>query len=271
MSSAAVPQPTGDGKFEDPLDQISQVKKFKDLRKFFKTRRAVLTLERPYLMTDDQLRANGLMGPWTFNATQSLLDSLPGILISALLWIFFATEPEINQIKDPILAKIFALISPVFGPFSLLVLVYATAFACLPAGYANWRNWHAAARKYLYYDAAYGLWSQLLLATTASFASIPLATRLHHRSALYLSTVGSLAFLFAFFWVGTLTVTKVRAELFEYDYLNNKPDAFIVLEAPSLKFYAMTILGLPLLFSFLVSLFGLVIGFAASLVHLIRK
>ena len=214
MSSDAARQPSGDEKFENPLDQIPQIKKSKDLRKFFKTRRAVLDVERPYLMTDDQLKANGLMGPWTFNATQSLLDSLPGMLISALLWIFFATEPETNRIKDPILAKIASLMSPLFGPFSLLALVYATAFACLPAGYTNWRNWHAAARKYLYYDASYGLWSQLVLATAAGFASIPLATRLQHHSALYISAVGSLLFLFAFFWVGILTITKVRAVVF---------------------------------------------------------
>jgi hypothetical protein len=193
------------------------------------------------------------------------------MLISALLWIFFGTEPEVNKIQDPIVAKISSVISPLLGPFTLLALVYATAFACLPAGYTNWGNWHAAARKYLYYDASYGLWSQLVLASAAGFASIPLATRLHHRSALYLSVIGSLVFVVAFFWTGILTITKVRAELFEYDYLNNKPEAFIVLEGPSLKFHAITTLGLPVLFSFMALLFGIIMGLAAALVHLVRR
>ena len=254
------------------MDAIPLIKKFKEVKKFIKTRRAILQAEPLYLRSQDELKSGGYMGPWAFNAAQSLIDSIPGMIISVLLWVFFASEtPRLLTLADPITTKIAAWISPLKGPFTLLALVYVVGFASVPAGYMSRRALHAVARKYLYFDAALGLWAQLSLATCLALLSIPPTTVLLHPAARYISEAGAGGLLITVVWQGIITGGKIRLELFEFDYLDKEEGLFgSIVEAPLVKFFALTTFLLPFVIAAINWIFSIITLGLTNIVHMLR-
>jgi hypothetical protein len=272
MSSAPLPQSSGEKKFENSLEVIPLIKKLNEVRKFFKTRTAILRGEPLYLSSQDELKAQGYMGPWAFNVAQTLIDSLPGMMMSAALWVFFAVEETVQPVvADPVQAKLASWLSPLKGPLTLLTLVYAIAIAALPPGYLNRANWKAAARKYLYLDGAHGFWSQLLLASSIALLSIPSPALALDPGAQAIATVGLLGFVICFFWQGIITAWRIRSDMFEFDYLKDRPQMFSVVETPLTKFIVITGLGLPVLVGLINIAFALCTSLLAMIVHSLRR
>jgi hypothetical protein len=268
MSSAPSPDhPSGQKKFEDPLEVIPVIKKLNEARKFIETRKAILEGEPLYLSTQAQLKERGYLGPWAFNAVQSLIDSIPGMLVSAALWVLFATEAaELPKTVDPVMVKMLSLLSPLTGPFTLLVLAYGAAVGSLPEGYTSKANLHAGARKYLYFDAAYGLWPQLFLATCIALTSISKSDP----PPTVVIAVGGLGLVVSIVWQGVVTAWKVKEELFQFDYLADRPTMFVVLQAPRFKFYVVTAFVLPIVINLVYVMLGAIALLLTAVVHMLR-
>ena len=147
-----------------------------------------------------------------------------------------------------------------------MAVVFMIAYACLPPEYVTKQNWKAAQRKYLYADGAYGLWPQLILASCIAIFSLePFASR----NDLVAAAIGLVAivFLVTLFWQGIITGGKIRADLFEYDYVHNRPQMFAFSYPPTIKFFALTAFALP----FVIAGLGLLIdgtsAAAAAIAH----
>jgi len=174
MPAESAPQAPPTKNFESPLDFLPLVKTIKEAKKFLSTRKAVLAGEPLYNLTQDEIKARDLMGPWAFNATQSLIDSIPGLIISGCIWIIFSkTAHSLPKGADPLQQQIADWLKPLMAPFTLLAIVWVISIACIPRGFYTKENLHAAQRKYLYLDGAYGFYPQLGLATFLAFFSVP--------------------------------------------------------------------------------------------------
>jgi len=103
---------------------------------------------------------------------------------------------------------------------------------------------------------ANGLWSQLFLAASIALAAVPEPTQRQHPAAPAIAMAGLLGIVVSFFWQGIVTAWKVRDELLELDYLNNRPERFVVLYGSVGKFFAITTLGLPFVYGFIALIFA---------------
>lgn len=245
MASAPQPQPSKKNDYSSELELFAVVKKIEDLKKFFVTRAAILEGEPLYLKKKSELQSGAYMSPWTFNTMQSLICSIPGILIAPITWLFAQANSASVAPPDPVQENIYSVLKPLQPPFTLLLIVYVLAYCCLPQGYVSVASWRAAQRKYLYLDAAYGVWPQFLMALCIALA--PLATAKYTAIATF-GLLAALGFFGAVIWQVIVTETKVKAELFEYDYVANRPEMFGLLEGrPFFKFHVIGILGLSIL------------------------
>jgi hypothetical protein len=242
MANSNVPPPSNQEDFENPLEELPFVKKVKDIRPFLNTREAILEGEKLYNLSQGQIKERGLLGPWAFNAVQSTIDSLPGIVVGAcitLLWPFAKETPAL----DPLAAKILSSLSPLLGPFTLLLVVYVIAYTCLPPGFETKPNWKAAQRKYLYLDAAHGFWCQFFLALAIALAGVPQAAAAKSDLAFLMKGIGGLALLACFVWA-TLIGWRIKTKLFDIDYLTDRPAMFVPVIYPSeYKYWTFAGLG----------------------------
>jgi len=161
------PEFPGDSPYESGREVIPIVERLKELKSFWKTRSAVLSGEILSDLTKDQLRQRELMGPWKFNIVQSTISSLPGVCIA--VWTFmtkrprapiFATLPEFEAVND--------VLAPFVIPFALLLTAWAIGRTitseALPSSSSLGATRERLARKYLYLDAAHGLFPQTIAA-----------------------------------------------------------------------------------------------------------
>jgi hypothetical protein len=267
MSDSIGPQLPTVENFESPSSLFSPLENLKDIKNFFRTRKAVLAGEKLYNMGSVALSDLGLMGPWKFNITQSLLCSIPGSLVAAIIWLIPPAHGLVTTpILDPVQAKCLSVLQPFVPPFTLLLIVFSVAYCSLPTGLETKKNWKAAQRKYLYLDAAYGVFLQLAL--SLCFALLQLAA--YDSVALKIvANVAMLVYLVSFFWQGTVTGWKIREELFNYDYID-KPEMFATLDEPPLfKFYVLLVFAVTAIAWLMsVGLAGLTYGVSVLIHHL---
>jgi hypothetical protein len=275
-----MPSAADQEEFEDsPL-----VEKIRALRKFVNTRRAVLANEPLSNFTKRELEKRGLLGHWAFNGIQSLVDSIPGILVAvcmAAAWpgvtatteplqdvLGPSTSPLIGPHTDLLRDKIATVLAPISGPLSFMIIVYVVAYACLPSKYLTIRNWKAAQRRYLYSDAAYGLWPQFFFALSIGLLQVPANVASTNRRAAVVLLTGKILFWSSLLWSQLYTVWRVQADLFYYDYLTPRPEKFGAIRGPSmLKFFGLLWIALPIALNTLSAILDLVATGIAKLLH----
>ncbi len=270
MSSEPVPEPSGKNEYDSPTGMFPVFQKLTDIKKFFITRRAIINGECLYKRTRDELSSQGFMGPWAFNTMQSVLCSIPGMITAAVTWLFATENSTVAAAisADPVQQRLYSVLSPLQPPFTLLLVVYAFAYCCLPTGYVTMTNWRAAQRKYLYFDASYAIWPQLIMASC--IAIIPLGV-LENSVCRILALLAGITFIGAFGLQAVVSAWKIREEMFEYDYLAGRPEMFGLLRDRSyFKFYVLGGFALPIAISLLSSgLYGVSVVLA-GLVHRLR-
>lgn len=279
-----MPSPSDREDFENPLDIIPLVEKTKAIKKFLSTRKAILANERLSNLSQKDLKERGLLGPWAFNAAQSVIDSIPAMFVAGYISLVWPTarvpmnpletvlDPNsaslANPLSDPLKDKIVATLAPLAGPLSFLVIVYVVAYACLPSKYLTKRNWRAAQRRYLYSDGAHNLWTQFLFALAIALLQVPATEAAKHRGAAAMLLSGKILFCVSFLWVSLYTTWRVQADLFYYDYLSDRPEKYGSIRGPSMfKFFGLTCIALPIALNVLAGVFDLIATGLAELLH----
>jgi hypothetical protein len=255
--------------YESTVEQLPFVKQFKNIRNFFRTRRAILSGEPLYNWQLHQLKQEQFIGPWSFNAVESTLAALPGVLVAACSFVFSnpSTPSSGASVLGRFYASVFSVLQPLSVPFTLMLLTYVIGYAALPSAYSQHENILAAQRKYLYLDGARGLWPQLIMAVSLAVSSLP--ARLGRANLLLgFGVIGAIvAFGIALIWQAYINLKVSRLDLFDYDYLTRKPDTTFMpateLMEPFGKYMLITTFGLPIIY-YLLSLVLALIALGTS-------
>ena len=161
----------------DLIDELEHVTKFK---KFMDTRKAILSGENVFDFSRKELEESGLMRPLVFNTYESVLAGMPGIILANVLSILQPVKGLIYRplnpaspyslqcaaVADSLLSAMQKFVDPVLPPLILLLNACVVSWAVL-----KWRDSNRSERRwsrdaFLYYDGAYGLSSQTLIAFT---------------------------------------------------------------------------------------------------------
>jgi hypothetical protein len=251
--------------FESVWDQFPGANRVSDVFRFFSSRKALLEREPLYNLPKSELKKRGLLGPWAFNAVESTLAGLPGMLVGALSFLFLKAPSAPLSVR--INSAVMSILHPFTIPFSLMLITYVIAYSVLPAIYSKHENILGAQRKYLYLDGAMGLWPQLIMATSLSLARIPHTAFPSDPAFGAFILFCSVTFIVGFTWQWYLTLKVIRLDLFDYDYLVEKPDTmFLPITEPWGKYMVVSTFILPLLFWALVQAVIWVASVVAALV-----
>lgn len=142
-----------------------------DLSSFVRTRREIHQGEALWDFSHNEIKQNGLMGPWKLNVYESMIAGLLSFIIIQVLGIvkpdfFYAPWWMGGWANDPIEKKASLFYSSLAIPFTFLVLSYAAGEGSLRECDSNKENRRRARRVYLYLDGAYGLLPQTIASTT---------------------------------------------------------------------------------------------------------
>lgn len=148
------------------------------LTKFWRTKRAIARGEPLYDWSDEQLKQKNYFGPWTFNAIETAVTGAVASGAANLVRVVFSepdeTPPPLLPGEDAALAALIQRtsqwIDPFFIPILTTAIVFLAAWGSLRYRDSNSKSRARARRAYLYFDGAYGLFSQLFLALTLSIA-----------------------------------------------------------------------------------------------------
>jgi len=143
----------------EPLEFLHKVKKFS------KTRAAVLNKVPLYDYSSAQLEHQGFMGAWNFNLAQSTIAALPGTTYTGLKRLLFeqSTSKSINE-------KLQELSAPLLIPFILTATAYIVGRFSVRRDDLTKGKRTKASRVFLYLDGTYGFYPQLLMSCSVPFA-----------------------------------------------------------------------------------------------------
>jgi len=147
---------------------------FKVFKTFWRTRKAIIDGDQLFDQPDSEIAGKGLLPPWKFNFTESSLSALgASALIAALSKMFGPGEydPSAPTLVFPfsIILKVVTILKWLL-PFvpALTLFICAQAAAALSYKKDDPRATNSAKKRlqraYLYYDGAFGLYCQFLLA-----------------------------------------------------------------------------------------------------------
>jgi hypothetical protein len=178
-------------------DTLTRTSVFEDLfqnfiyaRRYWRTRAAVLEGKPLYNLLRSQRAASGFLDPWAFNLQQSFLSSLPSfIIISALNFlrplntIQAVSSDSFRDTANSISLFIYSSISPFYAPLVSTFLAFIAASASSPPIYFKEKKpyiekdekdlWNQCMRAYLYLEAAYGFWPEMLISLPVTLSINP--------------------------------------------------------------------------------------------------
>jgi hypothetical protein len=139
--------------------------------RYERTRRAIHKGDQLYAYSKSQLRSKDLMGPWTFNLTETAAIALPITALIKLLDFIWPVTPNIPSGTPPLAAAILSIFPGVVSslqtiviPLTLTLVSGICARASLYAKDSTPTSRRRARDAYLYLDGAYGAVPQLCFA-----------------------------------------------------------------------------------------------------------
>jgi hypothetical protein len=222
--------------------------KWQALKKFFYTRSVVLRPQFGAEIIATDFDSRQIMGPWKFNAFQSAIASAPALVVIGLIHLLFETNDE--DVQRRVASGTKEALSAFVVPFSLMLAVLIIRRACLDTDDQILETRRRAAKLYLYYDGALGLYSQMLAALAYA-----LWTKIDGISIVTVESqqmlAGMLYTLFIAFWIWQLLVSIRSVPRRIFAALGYAPDIEEVTngsrQAPWLKYRGAILVAVPLL------------------------
>jgi hypothetical protein len=145
---------------------------FDGARKFWRTKRAIESGVALYDWPQSQLNEAGYYGPWTFNILQtSFAGGIAGLVVGVIAFLRGENdaEPAIDMYNSgkeltALLISTMKWVEPFFVPILTTSVVFVIAWGSLRESDSSVARRQRARRTYLYFDAAFGFWSQALVA-----------------------------------------------------------------------------------------------------------
>lgn len=214
---------------DDPLhDQFREIhakvkERFRKLRAFWRTRRAILKGAPPLWDLDKERRAElGFLQPVPFNLAQTGISAAVGAVI---VYVGQLLIPELNlqargsseEVElSKLVQKALSVLQPFTAPIVLTAFVFPMGWGTLRRHRSNRASRARARTAYLYFDGAYGLWPQMLIAAVAGLLTVlfPIMLLVLFKYPIWFTLLGGL-FLFAVACQFHLTVRKIPRLMFQ--------------------------------------------------------
>jgi len=181
------------GETDGPSAIFEPLEFFRKVKKFSKTRTAILNKAPLYDYSTAQLERQGFMGAWTFNLAQSTIAALPGTTYTGLKWLLFE-----QGTSGSIAEKLLEISNPLLIPFVLTATAYIVGRFSVRSEDLTKAERNKASRVFLYLDGAYGFYPQLLMSCSVPFAVGELD--------LYSGTLSRLLLAWTFWFISSCTL-----------------------------------------------------------------
>lgn len=157
---------------------LKPFKQFFEFRKFWSTRKAILSGVPLYDWNPSERQKSGYLNHWSFNIQESAFAALPVIVLTRILDFLFDEfknkPPDLGSLDER--TKVFIetakatdqFFSAFFAPAFLTLLVSLLAWGSLKGSDSTPEKRARARKAYLYFDGAYGLCFQILLSLVFS-------------------------------------------------------------------------------------------------------
>jgi len=220
-SISALPQ-------EGPLRDLSSAvtTKLKLWKDFWRTRATALHNPEIAKLSNQELDASGLLGPWKFNLIQSGFATLPAIAIGRVISAFHpSTVPQpVDQFLDfdskiwvtaqPMIGSVFSFLWPLVFPFILFMMARMMAWGSLKKKDSIPLASKRATGAYLYLDGAFGFYPQMISPLGLVIATAHLSSGV--------DAVGYVLFGIGVVWQGILSRWILAKKLFEFNGYSRK-------------------------------------------------
>jgi hypothetical protein len=163
-------------------EYFSWIDQFTKWRKFRATRDCIKRGEDLFDLSDDELNQFGLMTPFKFNLYEAILAALPAQVAFKLFDFFLPDKVQSKEVEfgtsfgrhmardgDKLIDAISLLLFPLLPPLVLLLTAWVASRACLKERDATKLTRERCKRAFYYYNGAYSLMPQTLIALTISF------------------------------------------------------------------------------------------------------
>jgi len=253
--------------------------KWLGFRKYWDTRRLVRNGEKLFDWSQADLQGKALLGPWSLNIHETALAAAPGIAFVWLTDTFFPAplgrEGSLRTTEiDRVVESIARLLQPFLVPLTFLVCSWVASWACLKHKDSTRPARRRARFAYLYYDGAYGLAPQAILALIAP-VFLFLSSRYRERPEAIWLLVPFL--IVGLPWITWIELRKVPSLLFDLNGYNPIPPQFLRYSksrdprrGPWKKYkYAMNFLA-PLLCIALYLVLGVLGGIGAAVLLFVK-
>ncbi|SRR5260221_13968146 len=165
-------EPKDQSPLVERLSRVSQA--LEKLRKFWHTKKAIDRGEALYEWVPEKLAESGFYGPWGFNAFETVLAGGIAAMAANIVGAIFGGQKHSNELAGAspeflsMLEKTSGWVSPFFVPILTTSIVFLVGWGSLWPEDSDPVKRSRARRAYLYFDGAYGLYSQLLLSAIIS-------------------------------------------------------------------------------------------------------
>jgi hypothetical protein len=190
---------------EEMWETLPLYEKWKEIEKFFLTRRTVLDPAFGQRFQAADFDRQSVMSPWKFNIIQSSFASAPALAALWIIGLLFENSHE-ETLQSHILDAAKDVFSATIVPFSLMIAVMIVRRACLRKPDQSLENRRRAGTLYLYFDGALGFYSQsfaalafVLWSKVDEISWLPDESRLQLAGLFYLCLIS--------FWIWQFLVT----------------------------------------------------------------
>lgn len=247
--------------------EISPFKKFFEFQKFRLTRRAILSGERLYEWTPRERKSRDYLGPLHFNIQQSIFSGLPPLVLVTIFdyWYQIYKDPTEDDKLGQMFEGIYRVIYNFTTPILFTLFAYILARASLRRNDVTPDKVEKAKKAYLYFDGAYGLYSQALLSLAFSL----IIWSQTHTKALnnlppYLLFVGFILFLIAAIYQLSLTYWRIPKKLFK------EVNGYTAGVSPCERYFFASVIGVPAISYFAIAALLLFSGMIVEILDQLR-
>lgn len=203
---------------------INKIKSSFDVcRQFLATKNAVLKGEELYTLDNKEIIDKGYLTPWKFNAFETLMTGAFATVTTKIIQVSMQVKPT-NEVQDEIIVderftailnNVSSWVDPFIIPVLLTSVVFLFAWGSLKGKDSSKEKRRLTRRAYLYFDGAYGLYSQLILAFGVGVFSSGLSeTLFEDHTSPYLGWGFLLLLLVAFYWQIIISMKKLPKLIF---------------------------------------------------------
>jgi hypothetical protein len=229
-------------------------------KNFLSTKRAIVRGEKIYLWTNDKIIEKGYLTPWKFNLTETATTGIIASFTANSIQ-FISQEKPSQDIQEVILNEEFtgffmktaSWLDPLVIPIFLTSVVFFFVWGSLKKADFSAEKRNVAKRAYLYFDGAYGLYSQFFIAFSVGFLSTSTGQSLAENEEYLIPFIGFIVLLAAaFIWQIRVSMKKIPKLVFEANGYSDRAKHFWQKSRPddppwSKLTLAHIIMGYPLL------------------------